>query len=357
MSRTTRLLPCAVVLLVVGAPLAQASAAPWSRTPLARSATAAPVVVPSPAPVTGHEVTPAPTAPEPTTTTPATPEPSPTDPATPEPSPTEPAPVPTPDPTATTPAPSPTTPPPATAAPTAPALTGPTLTAPAPTRSPYYGRDASWDANEPQRRLAIYGDSLVMQTKPLLGALAGTRSTALDVWELPGAAPCDLMPQYGGRTKAFRTQRVEFAFVGNATTACMTSRIGGRPPGVLSLAKRQQIADIYAADLMALIRWNRNAGVLTYLVLPPAMARGTWHGQMTASLTTAYTRLAAQNPAHVRLNRAPRDTLTPGGVYRPTTVLNGRTVQLRHRDGTHLFAPVGTTLNAQALLWPIALEP
>ncbi len=27
-----------------------------------------------------------------------------------------------------------------------------------------------------------------------------------------------------------------------------------------------------------------------------------------------------------------------------------------NRDGTHLFAPVGTTLNAQALLWPLALE-
>jgi hypothetical protein len=301
--RTSRLLPVLVVLGVAGAPLTPAAAASWSRAPLARYADQAAAVT-------------APTPPPPSTPPPAT---------------------------------TPPPPPPATTPPTPPP-------APAPTRSPYPGRDASWDANEPQRRLAIYGDSLVMQTKPLLSALAATRATSLDVWELPGAAPCDLLPTYGARTKASGAQRVELAFVGNATSPCMTSRIGGRPPGVLTAAKRAQIAGVYAGDLAALIRWNRASGVLTYLALPPVMAGGTWHGQLTAPLTSVLTRLAAQNPGAVRLNTAPRDTLTPGGRYRATTVLNGRTVQLRHRDGTHLFAPVGTTLNAQALLWPLALE-
>jgi hypothetical protein len=228
--------------------------------------------------------------------------------------------------------------------------------APAPVRSPYPGKDASWDANEPQRRLAVYGDSLVMQTKPLLEALAGTRATAVDVWELSGAAPCDLLPTYGARVKAFAAERVELAFVGNATTGCMTSRIGGRPPGNLSPALRTRIVQVYETDLEAIVRWNRSAGVRTYLALPPVMAAQTWHGQLTAPLTAALHRLAARHPADVRLNTAPRDILTPGGTYRSTMVLNGRPVQLRHRDGTHLFAPVGTTLNAQALLWPLALE-
>jgi hypothetical protein len=228
--------------------------------------------------------------------------------------------------------------------------------APAPVREPYPGKDASWDANEPQRRLAVYGDSLVMQTKPQLLALAGTRATAVDVWELPGAAPCDLLPTYGARVKAFAADRVELAFVGNATTACMTSRIGGRPPGVLSPALRTRIVQVYEADLAAIVRWNRVSGVRTYLAVPPAMAPQTWHGQLTAPLTAALARLAARYPADVRLNTAPRDSLTPGGTYRSTTVLNRRTVQLRHRDGTHLFAPVGTALYAQALLWPLALE-
>lgn len=227
---------------------------------------------------------------------------------------------------------------------------------PSPIRSPYPGKDASWDANEPQRRLAVYGDSLVMQTKPLLQALAGSRATDVDIWELPGAAPCDLLPTYGARVKAFGAERVELAFVGNATTECMTSRIGGRPPGSVSPALRRRIVQVYEADLTALVRWNRSAGVRTYLALPPVMAAQTWHAQLTEPLTAALTRLAARFPADVRLNTAPRDTLTPGGTYRSTMVLNGRTVQLRHRDGTHLFAPVGTTLNAQALLWPLALE-
>jgi len=223
-------------------------------------------------------------------------------------------------------------------------------------RAPYPGQDASWDRNEPQRRLAVYGDSFVMQTKPLLQALAATRATALDVWELSGAAPCDLLPTYGERVRAFAADRVELAFVGNATTECMTSRIGGRPPGVLSPALRARIAEVYEADLGEMIRWNRAAGVRTYLAVPPVMAPQTWHGQLTAPLTAALSRLAARYPADVRLNTAPREALTPGGVYRSTTVLNGRPVQLRHRDGIHLFAPVGTTLNAQALLWPLALE-
>ena len=223
-------------------------------------------------------------------------------------------------------------------------------------RAPYPGQGTSWDAGEPQRRLAVYGDSLVKQSRPLLEAMAATRATAVDVWDLSGGAPCDLLPTYGARVRAFAADRVELAFVGNATTACMTSRIGGRPPGVLSPALRTRIVQVYEADLDALVRWNRSAGVRTYLALPPVMAPGTWHGQLTVPLTAALTRLAARYPADVRINTAPRDALTPGGAYRSTTVLNGRRVQLRHRDGTHLFAPVGTTLHAQALLWPLALE-
>jgi hypothetical protein len=227
---------------------------------------------------------------------------------------------------------------------------------PGPVRAPYPGKDASWDRNEPQRRLAVYGDSLVMQTKPLLEALAGTRATAVDVWELSGAAPCDLLPTYGTRVSAFAAERVQLAFVGNATTGCMTSRIGGRPPGTLTPALRTRIVQVYETDLEAIVRWNRSAGVRTYLALPPAMAAQTWHGQLTVPLTAALRRLAARFPDDVRLNTAPRDALTPDGVYRSSVLLNGRSVQLRHRDGTHLFAPVGTTLNAQALLWPLALE-
>ena len=52
----------------------------------------------------------------------------------------------------------------------------------------------------------------------------------------------------------------------------------------------------------------------------------------------------------------PQDVLTPGAAYRATLELHGRPARMRHRDGTHLLAPVGTSLNAQALLWPLALE-
>jgi hypothetical protein len=83
------------------------------------------------------------------------------------------------------------------------------------------------------------------------------------------------------------------------------------------------------------------------------MAPQTWHGQLTADLTAAFTRLAARHPGDVQLNTAPREALTPGATYRASVVLHGRPARMRHRDGTHLLAPVGTTLNASALLWPL----
>ena len=219
----------------------------------------------------------------------------------------------------------------------------------------YPGQGSSWDANEPSRRVAVFGDSLVQQTKPLLLAMASTRDTALDVSDAPGAAPCDLLPQFDPRVRASGAERVELAFVGNATSACMTSRIGGRPAARLSAAQRLQIAQVYEADLKLMIARNAGNGVLTYLVVPPTMAGATWHAQMTAALTASSTRLAATSNGWVRLNTASREALTPTG-FRSTTPLNGTAVRLRHRDGTHLFAPVGTTLNAQALLWPLLLE-
>lgn len=211
------------------------------------------------------------------------------------------------------------------------------------------------DVSGSSRRVAVYGDSLVTQTRAQLRALAATRGTALDVWDWSGGAPCDLLPTYRERVLAFEAERVQLAFVGNATTECMTSRIGGRPPPRLSAALRARIAQLYEADLEVVVGWNRSAGVRTYLVPPPVMAPQTWHGQLTADLTAAMTRLAARHPADVRLNTAPREALTPGSVYRASTVLHGRPVRMRHPDGTHLLAPVGTTLNAAALLWPLAL--
>ena len=221
--------------------------------------------------------------------------------------------------------------------------------------APYPGEVPRGTAG-PQPRVAVYGDSLVGQTRSVLASLARSRATAVDVWGLSGGAPCDLLPTYGERVTAFRADHVQLSFVGNATTECMTSRIGGRPPGRLSPELKARIAGLYEADLEAIVRWNSTAGVRTSLALPPVMAAQTWHGQLTDGLTTALTRLAARHPADVRLNTAPRDVLTPGATYRSTVELHGRPARMRHRDGTHLLAPVGTSLNAQALLWPLLTD-
>jgi hypothetical protein len=244
----------------------------------------------------------------------------------------------------------------ATAALVAPGAGAQSAPAPPPP-APYFGQGQSWDAGEPAWRVAVYGDSLVRQSTGALAHLASSRSTALDIWATSGAAPCDLLPAYAARLATFAPQRVQIAFVGNATSPCMTSRTGGRPPGRLSLAARARIADLYAADLAQLVDLNVAAGIVTYLVLPPVMAPATWHGQLTPQLTAAYSRLAALRPGWVRLNAAPREAVAPGGAYRAVVPLNGRPVRLRHVDGTHLAAPLGTTLYAQSLLWPLLLEP
>lgn len=205
---------------------------------------------------------------------------------------------------------------------------------------------ASWDATEsPNRRMMVLGDSLVVQSGPAALALATQREHVLDVRTVNGGAPCDLTPVYGGWASTFRPQAVAFAFVGNATSACMQAETGISPvPARLTSAQVAAITAAYRRHLLTLIRWNQARGIESWLIAPPIMAAGTWHNQVNASLNAMLRDLATA--AGARYSASARSLLAPAGAFTPS--VGG--LPVRHSDGTHLRAPYGTTLHATGLL-------
>jgi hypothetical protein len=220
---------------------------------------------------------------------------------------------------------------------------------------------ASWDAGGPPRHSELVGDSLAGQVSGVVPVLAAQRCHTVEVWALSGAAPCDFLPGYGARLSAAdpsaapsaaALSRVVLAFVGNATSPCMLERLKQsgviaadaiRPPATLTAAQVGAIGRWYEADLRAMIRWDLDRHLQTVLILPPAMNRGTWHGQVNDELVRRYLRIG--DAYRVGTSSLARDLLG-GDTYRRS--VGGRLV--RAADGTHLAAPVGQDLYAAAVV-------
>src|SRR5882757_4976731 len=221
-----------------------------------------------------------------------------------------------------------------------PAVENPVLRAASDCTYPFH--DATWDNGEAPTSVNYVGDSLMGQVGPELTLLGQQRCHTSDVWANPGSAPCDFGPDYGSHIQPLAPRNVSFGFVGNATSACMLAHLGwAYIPAHLTADQISLIGYWYEVDLRALVRWNLANNIRTFLILPPEMNRGTWHGQMTDELIARYTRIA-DSYGGVGVDDGPRTVLTPGGVYRATVTLDGHAVTLRHTDGTHLAAPMGT---------------
>lgn len=210
------------------------------------------------------------------------------------------------------------------------------------------------------RGWVLIGDSIAGQVDPLAGKYAEARDVNYQGWAKSGGAPCDFLPTYGKRMTDFRSkfgaypQDVSIAFVGNATSPCMEAALG-RPPGVLSQSQQNAITTKYYTDLRAMIHWNQVYHVRTWLVLPPKMGPGTWHGQVNDELITRYTQLAAA--PGVATDGGPREMLTPNGVYRDYVKIDGVNRQLRYKDRTHLELPVGQAYYVTGLFLHPFLDP
>lgn len=222
----------------------------------------------------------------------------------------------------------------------------------------YDGDGYGWDQSAPTQKLAVFGDSLVGESRPMLQSLAATRADPIAIHFVSGGAPCDVLPSYGTQMSTTPVTRVAFAFVGNAVSACMVRRLGYRPPSTMRDIDKRNVVNVYHGDLNTMIRWNKSRGLVTWLSLPPVMGRGTYFNQINADLVSLYTAMSKNDPSWVRVNGMSRDLLTPGGTYRATALLGGETVKLRYsKDNVHLMAPAGTYLNALGLLLPMIVDP
>jgi hypothetical protein len=215
----------------------------------------------------------------------------------------------------------------------------------------YPGEGAGWDANEPPSRILIIGDSFVMQGGPTAVALAEQRDAPTDAWAISGGAACDFdQASYTARASEFQPTDVAIAFVGNATSQCMQAEVGWYPPAVLTSSQINAIVTVYRRHILRLVEWNKEHGIATYLIASPIMAAGTWHGQVTAAYNSMLAGVASQENTptqRVKVTNSARNLLAPDGVW--TKTIAG--LQVRHpSDGTHLWAPYGTTLWALGVL-------
>lgn len=203
----------------------------------------------------------------------------------------------------------------------------------------------AWDQTESPRRIMAAGDSLVAQSQTLIEAESRARAHTPNVFAVSGGAPCDLLPTYGTRATAFAPNQVSLAFIGNARSACMVSRLGGALPATLTAADVARVTAVYRQDYITIINFNLSKNAVTWFNAVPAMGAGTYHKQMTDSLNTMMKSLADQYGG-VGYDATARELLTPGGVY--SSFMAGH--QVRYSDLTHLQAPYGTTQYALGLL-------
>lgn len=205
----------------------------------------------------------------------------------------------------------------------------------------------AWDATEPHnRRIMVIGDSLIKQSAGAIEALATQREHAVNVQFASGTAPCDWTARYGGLAAPFAPDAVAFAFIGNATTDCMTRELGWRVDCCLTTGEVAAVVVVYRKHLTAVIRWNTARGIESWLTASPVMGAGTFHGQITGQLNAMLADLAADEGPLVHYSTTAQQLLAPTGAY--TGTIAG--LPVRHPDKTHLRAPYGTTLHATGVL-------
>ena len=237
-------------------------------------------------------------------------------------------------------------------------------------RYPYDGTGT--DQSITSKALVFYGDSVQGQAGPVVETLGEQRAHTVVIHALSGGAPCNAVtgqplniPGHMGNTGATyvdtvgaftvsngrHADAVSFAYVGNANTQCMLDELGWTSmPGVLTQVQVDQIVAVYRTDLLIMIDYNLAHGIVSWLVGPPRMHSGTWHGQLNDELEAMYTDLALMGG--VGMNNGPRNLLSYD-AYHETLSLNGVAETVRYTDGTHLELPYGQWMYAMGELMPL----
>ena len=228
------------------------------------------------------------------------------------------------------------------------------------------------DQSIPDKTLVFYGDSVQGQAGPVVQALGEQRAHTVVIHALSGGAPCNAVtgqplniPGHMGNTgptyvetlnaltatNGHHPDSVTFAYVGNANTQCMLDELGwASMPGVLTQGQVDAIVAQYRADLLTMIDYNLGHGIVSWLVGPPRMAAGTWHGQLNDELEAMYNDVAAMGG--VGINNGPRNLLS-FTQFQTYASLNGQNIRIRYTDGTHLELPYGQWMYAMGELMPL----
>ncbi len=188
-----------------------------------------------------------------------------------------------------------------------------------------------------QERIALYGDSLSMQSAQDFQYLASASGAQVLLGAYSGWAPCDVLPQIPGDISSWEPNVAVIEFSGNAFTPCMHGYTVGTSP---YYAK-------YRSDIQAAIDQFVHHHVRVVLVGVPLDLWPNLNANVTI-LNAMYKQLAAAQPG-VTYTDAGQAVLADGRFAlrlpclpsEPCTGPSGTNV-VRSPDGVH-FCPTGNT--------------
>jgi len=204
----------------------------------------------------------------------------------------------------------------------------------APTRS---AQNASPGA---RRGVAVFGDSLVLQSWAYLQRIASDRGQPFTGGAYGGTALCDWLSGIHTALTNDRPAALVLAFAGNNLTPCTLTAAGERRFGA-------DLVSRYHADVLSAVADAERAGTQVFVVGPAAMQDARWNDHATRLRDML--RTVAENHANVVYLDA-HAVLSPDG-FRMTASCDtfetselgcqGGTITVRDADGVHLSPPVG----------------
>jgi hypothetical protein len=191
-----------------------------------------------------------------------------------------------------------------------------------------------------RRGVAVFGDSLVLQSWTYLQRIASDRHQPFAGGAYGGTALCDWMSAIRTALTRDRPAALVLAFAGNNLTPCTLTRSGQRRFGA-ALVRR------YHADALRAVAAARRAHTKVFVVGPPAMHDPRWNDHATRlrrMLLTVATHHAdvAYLDAHAVLSPDGYRATSPCRSFETAALgCHGGTIAVRDADGVHLSPPVG----------------
>ncbi len=217
----------------------------------------------------------------------------------------------------------------------------------APTRSPQTAPAGA------RRGIAVFGDSLVLQSWAYLQHIASDRGQPFTGGAYGGTALCDWLTGIRATLARDRPAALVLAFAGNNLTPCTLTTSGERRFGA-------DLVTRYRADVRRAIAAASRTDTKVFVVGPAAMRDSRWNDHATR--LRKMLRAIATNRADVVYLDA-YAVLSPNGfrATRPcrsfdsaALACRGGAVVVRDADGVHLSPPVGGNGGYSAGGWRFA---